>query len=551
MRLFRFLGTVAIAAPLLACGGGGDEDAPAPAAPSYTASRDTVAVSGGTLAAAADSSASLRVFKAIPYAAPPVGSLRWKPPQPPAVWSGVRRSDSFAPACWNGDRPPGRPGSILYQDTEPQSEDCLYLNVWTGAAAAGTGEKRPVMMLLYGGGYLLGSGAQPNYNGSGLAAKGAVVVTMNYRLGPLGFLAHPELSAEQGGTSGNYALYDAIAALQWIQANIAAFGGDAGNVTVYSESAGAGLASVLLGSPLASGLFHKMMIESLGSMPTTADTPTLAQAQTRGVAYATACGAADLAALRAKLPQDLMACPLAGVGPIVDGTLLPDQLDRRFAAHQFNDVPLMLGWNADEGTPYLPFATTLATYNTAAAAYGALAPQFKAVYPVATDEDVQAMAYAPMRDSTFAWQPWTIARAHAANGSTATYLYHFTRHPPYYPDQVFTLLTGAKEPGSFFGAYHSSEQVYFYNNLDRSAPPRPYDATDRHIADVASSYLVNFARTGDPNAGGLPSWPVFTGPGSQAMIIGDTIGAGPVPSRAALDFYDLFYQQSLGRTLPF
>ena len=216
-----------------ACGAvpaaGSDDDSTAPAS-AYTAARDTVAVTGGTVAASADSSASLRVFKALPFAAPPVVALRWKAPQPVVAWNGIRRNDSFAPACLMGNRPAGAIGAILYQDSEPQSEDCLYLNVWT-AAAPGAADKRPVMLLLHGGGYLLGSGAQPNYDGGGLASKGAVVVTLNYRLGALGFLAHPELTAESPNrASGNYALQDAIAALQWIKANAASFGGDPANV---------------------------------------------------------------------------------------------------------------------------------------------------------------------------------------------------------------------------------------------------------------------------------------------------------------------------------
>ena len=514
----------------------------------YVPARDTVAVSGGTVAAAADSAPALRVFKGLPFAAPPVGALRWKAPQPVVPWRSVRRSDSFAPACFMGIRPGGAVGAILYQESEAQSEDCLYLNVWTGAAA-GAREKRPVMMLLYGGGYLVGSGSQPNYDGTGLASKGAVVVTMNYRLGPLGFLAHPELTAESPNhASGDYALLDAIAALQWIKANIAAFGGDPDNVTLYSQSAGAGLASVLLASPLAAGLFHRMDLESFGSMPAGSPITTLAEAEAAGVVFARNVGAADLAALRAKLPQDVMAGEGAVNRPIVDGAVLPDQLDRMFATGRINDVPLLAGWNADEGTPYPPFATTLAQYDAAAAArYGDLAERFRQVYPAAGDAEVRAMAYAPMRDGLFAWQPWTVARAHAAAGKAKTFLYLFSRHPAYYPDQHFN----EQDPPARYGAYHTLEQVYLYNNLDRSAPPRPYDAIDRRLADAMSSYLVNFARSGDPNGGALPPWPTFVGPASQAMLFGDEIGAGAVPYRPALDFFDAFYTRGLGRKLPF
>ena len=514
----------------------------------YAPANDTVQVNAGVLAAAAESTGALRVFKAIPFAAPPVGALRWKAPQPVAAWTGVRRSDAFSPACHQGNRPAGLPGAILYQDPGPQSEDCLYLNVWTGAAPAAS-EKRPVMLLLHGGGYQLGAGSQGNYDGTGLAAKGAVVVTLNYRLGPLGFLAHPELNAESPQqVSGNYALLDAIAALQWVKSNIAAFGGDPANVTLYSESAGAGLSSVLLGSPLAANLFHKLVTESLGSLPAGTPNTALAQAAAAGSAYARNLGAADLAALRARTPQEIMAGAGSVIAPIVDGVVWPDQLDILMKSGKIHNVPMLLGWNADEGTPYPPFATTLAGYEAAATArYGALAPQFRQAYPVASDADVLTMAYAPMRDSLFAWQPWTLARAHAAQGKAKTFLYFFNRRPPYAPGQKFN----EQDPPEKFGAYHSLEQVYFYNNLARSVPARPYTDLDRQIAATASSYLVNFARNGDPNASGLPAWPEFTGAASPALAIGDTIAPTAVPFRPALDFFDAFYTQSLGRPLPF
>jgi para-nitrobenzyl esterase len=547
-------GKLALAA-LLMCGCAGVQSRPA-ATPDYERSQDQVSVTGGTVLASIESTGRLRVFKAIPFAAPPIGSLRWKAPQAVVPWSGVRRADSYAAGCMAGDRPYALPSSILYQDSEAQSEDCLYLNVWTGAAPADSGARsaarRPVMVLVHGGGLMLGSGAQPNYNGTGLASKGAVVVTLNYRLGPLGFLAHPELSMESDNkVSGNYGLQDVLAALQWVQANIEQFGGDASNVTLYSESAGAQLSSVLLASPLAKGLFQRAVIESLASFPTSANTTTLANAETAGAAFGNNLGASSIAALRDMRPQAIMAGTGAAAvtGVIVDGYVLPDQLDKLYAAGQVNDVPLMVGWNADEGTPYPAFATTLATYQaTADSRYGKYADAFRRLYPVTTDADVVAMAYAPMRDSFFAWQPWTLARAHAAHAKAKTYLYFFNRRPAYYPDQHFA----EQDPPANYGAHHTLEQVYFYNNLERSAPPRAYSDIDRRIADTASTYLVNFARTGNPNGARLPDWPAFTGAnGGQSMHIGDRIEAGGVPFRPAFDFYDRFYAESLGRALPF
>jgi para-nitrobenzyl esterase len=357
------------------------------------------------------------------------------------------------------------------------------------------------------------------------------------------------LSSEaSNGVSGNYALLDAIAALKWVQANVSSFGGNPDNVTLYSESAGSGMASVLLGSPMARNLFHKLVIESLASLPAGTASTTLAQAEAAGSTYASNLGASDLTALRAKSAAEIMAGTGSVIGPVVDGVVWPDQLDLLLARGAIHDVPLLIGWNADEGTPYPAFATTLAGYNTVAAArYGAMVEQFKAVYPVSSDSDVLAMAYQPMRDSFFAWQPWTLARAHAAQGKSKTFLYHFNRRPPYAVGQTFTEQSVAAN----YGAYHSLEQVYFYNNLERSVPTRPYDDTDRLIAAAASSYLLNFARSGNPNDGNLTVWPEFTGPNSQALFIGDNIEANAVPFRAALDFYDAFYTQALGRPLPF
>lgn len=537
----RTVVALSVSTLLVAAAWGDDRD-------DYIAALDTVQVSGGTIAAAFESNSRMRVFKGIPFAAPPVDALRWAPPGPVVPWLGVRRSDNFGPACWWGNRPAKSPNAILYQQTEGQSEDCLYLNVWTSVRAGHSADaKRPVMMLIYGGGNQLGAGSLPNYNGEGLAQQGPVVVTMNYQLGPLGFLAHPALSAESPNhVSGNYAVLDAIAALQWIKANIAQFGGDPGNVTVYGEFAGAAMASVLLGSPLANGLFHRVVLESLGFLPAGNPSPTLAQGEAAGTTFATNLGASNIADLR-KLPsQDVMAGAGSLIGEVVDGYVLPNQLDQLFMVRQINNVPVLAGFNADEGTPYPPFATTLAGYNAAAQAqFGSFAPAFMKAYPVASDADVLAMAYEPMRDGSLGWQAFSMARAHAALRQSKTFVYFFNRRPGYFPNQHFA----EQDPPQKYGAYHSLEQVYLYNNLDRSAPPRPYTRTDRQIAAIASAYLVNFATRGDPNGRDLPRWPEFVGNSSELMYIGDTIRPGPFPFPAGFGFYNSFYGSK--RRLPF
>jgi para-nitrobenzyl esterase len=234
------------------------------------------------------------------------------------------------------------------------------------------------------------------------------------------------------------------------------------------------------------------------------------------------------------------------ISELVDGYVLPNQLDSLFMMRQVNNVPMLAGSNADEGTPYPPFATTLAGYNAAAQAqFGSFAPAFMKAYPVANDADVLAMAYEPMRDGSLGWQAFSMARAHAALGQSKTFVYFFNRRPNYFPNQHFA----EQDPPSKYGAYHSLEQPYFYNNLDRSAPPRPYTQTDRMVSAVASAYLVNFATRGDPNGHGLPNWPAFVNNSSQLMYLGDVIRPGPLPNAAGIGFYDSFYGSK--RRLPF
>jgi para-nitrobenzyl esterase len=514
------------------------------AAAGYDARTDVVEISSGLVAATRDSGPDIRTFKAIPFAAPPVGGRRWQPPQPVSPWEGVRRSDNFSAQCMQ--RPPNL-RSILYQASESMSEDCLYLNVWTGASSPA--ERRPVMAFFYGGSNTSGSGSQPDYNGKGLASKGMVVVTFNNRLGPFGFLAHPELTQESANyASGNYALLDQIAALQWVQANIAAFGGDPANVTIYGESAGAYNESVLLASPLARGLFERVVAESAAAFGEGSPNIILADAEQAGVAFATTAGATSLAELRALHASDLL--QVAGAwGAVVDGYVLPDQLDQLYASGQIADVPLLVGWNANEATPFPPFATTLAEFqDKAQRIYGVMAPQFLALYPVMSDADAQQQAFGPMSDGHFAWQAYTLARAHQATSRSKTFVYYFTHVPPWYPDQHFSQL----DPPSSLGAYHSVEQVYFYNNLD--VRPRPYTAADRTLADLTSSYLVNFASSGDPNGGPralAARWPAFESTGERVMYLDESIAPGPVPFRTAFDFFDAFYAHKLGHPLSF
>jgi para-nitrobenzyl esterase len=541
---------------VLGCGGGSDNTSTAPpAATAYNVEADTVKTVAGTVRATSDSTAALRIFKAIPYAAAPIGALRWQAPQPPISWTGTRKSDVFSAACMQNVSTTLT--SILYNGSYSISENCLYLNVWTPAAAST--DKRPVMVLIQGGSNTGGSASNPLYDGAGLARKGVVVVTFNYRLGVLGWLAHPELSAESPNkVSGNYGLLDQIAALQWVQANITGFGGDPGNVTVYSQSAGAQDANTLMASPLAKGLIHRAVLESGGTIPgIRGNARTLAQAEQGGVAFAATAKAADLAALRAMEAADLQV--LSNTYPaaeIVDGYVLPDQIDKIFRAGQALDIPVLAGSNSDDQTVFPPgFATTLAAFQaTSSALFGASAGQVQSFYNVTDDASAAAVRFIMPEDFQSSWQPYTLARTMTAKYKAKAYLYLFNRVPPYYPDQV--NYAEAADPTTL-GAYHTLEQPYFYSNLE--AWPRPYTATDVLLSDITSTYLVNFATSGDPNApltttaagNALPQWPVFANTGGQLMMLGDAIAPAAEPHQAALDLFDSVFAQTLGRPLSF
>ncbi len=481
-----------------------------------------VKIDSGRIAGTAGDSAEVRVFKGIPYAAAPVGANRWREPQPVAAWDGVKQATAFGPRCMQGG-----PGGANAGSAPPPSEDCLYLNVWTTATSAQ--ERRPVMLWLYGGGFFGGAGSEPRYGGEGLAKKGAVVVTINYRLGSLGFFAHPDLSKESAHkVSGNYGMLDAIAALHWVQRNIAAFGGDARNVTVFGESAGGNLTSALIGSPVAKGLFEHAIAQSGGFMGLgMSRMNTLARAEQAGEKALADGDAKSIAALRAK-PADEVFRSIRGGGLVVDGYLIPEDPSLTFTEGRQNAVDLLVGSNQDEGTFFArPNFTAEQFRDQAKQRFGALADRYLAMYPA--DDDAQALqSYLRAFRDEATWHMRRFGALQAKRGAGA-YVYYFTHVPPSAPGRPSR------------GATHVAEIPYMFDNLPTGQDWTPVDVK---LADTMSSYWVNFARSGNPNGAGQPEWPAFEG---TAQVLGDTVvtETAPAVSADALAFFDSAYQQLL------
>ena len=470
----------------------------------------------------------VRIFKGVPFAAPPVGNLRWKAPQLVANWAGVKNCQSFGPSPMQG-----KPSPFMYWSTEflipaePISEDCLYLNVWTGAKLAT--EKRPVILFIPGGGFRSGGGACPIYEGEAMAKKGVVFVSINYRLGVFGFLAHPELSKESGhNASGNYALMDMIAALRWVQKNIAALGGDPANVTVAGQSAGAFAVNFLAASPLAKGLFQKAIAESGGSFVTSPIRPklTLQGAEQQGITFAKSLNTSSLAELRAKSADDILKATGGLSSPITDGYVVPESVMDIYAHGKQSDIPLIVGWNEEDRVSGPP-AKAEAFREQAKKRFGDKADDYLKVYPAQTDSEAAQSQIASGRDESFGIQDYTWARMQSKTGKSPVYVYNFNRKLP------------ANTPETQFGAFHSGEIVYAYNNLHTLH--RPWEPVDQQLADAMSSYWVNFAKTGNPNGKDLPTWPVYKPTAENVIILDKTIQSRLLPTKPQLAFWEQYY----------
>ena len=517
---------------------------------------EQVRIDSGTISGTASGQPAVRVFKGIPFAAPPLADNRWKAPQPAAKWDGVRKADAFGAPCAAGPAggrggggrgregqaapgaaAPAPPAQAAPPREPPRSEDCLYLNVWTSANSPN--DRRPVMVWIYGGGFTGGSGGLAWYDGENLAAKGPVIVTFNYRLGSLGFFSHPELAKESGrNASGNYGMMDAIAALQWVKKNISAFGGDPNNVTIAGESAGAIMIGALVGSPQAKGLFHRAIAESGGWMGLTMGRMTPgATAQANGAKTMEALGVKTIAELRAKPMNELMG--LSAGGLVIDGYLIPEDISLTFMKGKQNAVDVLTGSNKDEanfgicggGRGGNTGLTAEAFKTTAQRRFGDAADEYVKLYGVASDAEAQPAAHVACADEiTWNMRQWAVAQAKAGKKA---YTYFFTRIP---------TLNGAPSPQ---GATHTAEISYAWNNPKGQAT-QTWNDVDTKLADTMSWYWVNFITKGDPNGKDLPHWPEYKDLASgRVMVLGDTVQVESTPPAAKLSFYEKAYDRLL------
>ncbi len=477
----------------------------------------------------------LSVYRGIPFAAPPVGDLRWRPPQAAPNWQGVRAADQFGAACIQSNP--------AMANLPAPSEDCLYLNIWSPAKDAK--ESLAVLVWIHGGGFTAGATMERLYSGENLAKKGVVVVSIGYRLGVLGFLAHPGLSAESGQrVSGNFGLLDMIAGLRWIQRNIAAFGGDPKRVTISGESAGGIAVSMLCASPLAKGLFHGAISQSGGSFgPVRAggggageNMQGLADAEKAGESWAAAVGAKTVAELR-QLPADKILEASRGrrgmTWPIADGYVIPDDQHKLYQAGRFNDTPILVGYNSDEGASFSPPRTPEAYVESTRQRYGPFADKLVKLYP-AGEGAVAKSARDLTRDAAFGWHTWVWARLQSRIGKSKAYLYYFDQHPEYPSDS----------PRAGFGAAHGADVPYVFQHFDIGGPNRPpATAEDRAVSDAIATYWTNFAKRGDPNGPGVPNWPAFSEAKPQAMhFTAGVAKAGPVASEEGLKGLDAYFE---------
>src|SRR6202790_5450187 len=475
------------------------------------------------------------IFKGIPFAAPPVGELRWKEPQPLAGWKGVRKATEFGARCMQ----PRIYEDMVFRDAGP-SEDCLYLNVWTPGISAKT--KLPVMVWIYGGGFQAGATSEPRQDGEHLAHKGVVVVSMNYRLGIFGFFSHPELTKESPHhASGNYGLLDQAAALQWVRKNIAAFGGDPENVTIFGESAGSFSVSALMASPTSKGLIHRAIGESGAFFGRTLTAKPLAESEQDVAKFAASIGADSLEKLRAMTSQQTLDAASKDknafrFGPNIDGYFFPESPAEIYAKGNEAHVTLLAGWNHDEGNYHMFFGTdppTKENYSKKATQlFGEKAPDVLKAFPGETDQQVKSSADLIATANFIGYGTWKWIEMRAKLGDTAVYRDEVEQAPPLAPPAA-----GAPATTDSPRAYHSAEIEFVFGMLDsKKLPWRP---EDYELSEQMGSYWTNFAKTGNPNGAGLPQWPPYGAKdGYEVMHLVAKPHAAPDQQRAQYEVLD-------------
>ncbi|WP_394351760.1 carboxylesterase/lipase family protein [Pontibacter pamirensis] len=487
----------------------------------------------------------IRAFKGVPFAAPPVGDLRWREPQPVQNWQGVRQAKQFGPRAMQlpvfGD---------MGFRSDGMSEDALYLNVWTPAKSEN--ERLPVLVYFYGGGFVAGDGSEARYDGESMAQKGIVAVTVNYRLGAFGFFAHPELTKESPhNSSGNYGYMDQNAALRWVQQNIAAFGGDPSKVTIAGESAGSISVSAQMASPLSKGLIARAIGESGALVNSSLDPTPLAEAEKNGVEFASSLGANSLAALRALPAQQILDAagklPMGHFVATVDGYFFPKSPAAIYAAGEQAKVPLLAGWNSEEMNYMMVMGRekpTVENYeNAVRRLYGEKADEVLEVYKATTDEEALQAATDLAGDRFIAYSTWKWMDLHSQTSGNPVYRYLFSRPRPPMTAEMGNASSGLaggvvkeEDPNAFKmpaarGAVHAAEIEYAMGNL-ASNKVYAWTPEDYIVSEVMQNYFANFIKTGNPNGKGLPTWPTASnGDKVQVMYIDVNTAAKPEENR--------------------
>lgn len=503
---------------------------------------DPIIVDGGQIEGVWARNSEVRSYLGVPFAAAPIGDSRWREPQPVHPWAGVRKAATQPPACVQGSRAPGSVSIEAYGDRDvPVSEDCLYLNVWTPTDIP-SGQKLPVMVWFHGGGFTSGTAAKPEFNGETLASKGMIVVVPNYRLGIFGFFAHPDLTAESAHhASGNYGLLDQVAALQWVQRNIARFGGDPQKVMIIGQSAGSGAVNQHMASPISRGLFQRAV--AMSGPVGLGDGKNLASAEAEGKHFGQMI-AASLEDLR-KIPADVLYSisvdMKARFSPIVDGYFLPESAGRIWKQGAIAKVPYMTGWSSHEFYEGVYDRTLAAFRKQAADAVGeANVPELMRIYNVTDDSSATAARVGLARDPMFGLNTWRAAQMASAAG-LKTYMYYWARPTQAWPGQSLA----ENSPASLLGAYHGSQVPYLFGNLqllDRELKP-----VDRQLSRDWQTALILFGQNGEPADGRGQAWPAYSAKNEKAVVITDRFSIGDIPNRDKMAFFEKVGASNAGR----